>query len=714
MFFYSIILYHGRGILNRSVAIIGSAFRLPATTKASFWSDLIDGRDLISTVAADRWSSDGFFHPHKTNPGSAYTFRAGSVGDVSLFDTSFFGISPREAAQMDPQQRLLLELSWEAFEDAGIKPSTMRGSRCGVYIGIASADYSYRLAEDMSSIDSAVATGNTASISANRLSYFYDLKGPSMALDTACSSSLVAFHQACQAIRVGEVTHALTGGISLHLHPYGFVIFSKASMLSPQGHSNVFDESGDGYVRSEGGGIFLLKDYETALSDGDRILALVRNTTVNTDGKKSGLTMPNPEAQATLLSEAYTTAGIAPDDISYIEAHGTGTTVGDPIETLALGESLGQKRRPDNPLPIGSIKSNMGHLEAASGVAGLVKALHVLRHRQIPATIGITRLNTRIDFNHLNLQVVTETLKLPGTHPLIVGVNSFGFGGANAHVILESTENYPIVATIPKCTTLRRNIPLVISGSTVPALQAAAQALKGVLAEPEHPALYDVAYQLAYRREWFEHRGVLFASEDGGIDPIGMISGLALNTPKGPAFFYAGNGSQWEGMGRQLMSDPVFADAIDSIDLTFIPLAGYALRDQLKGVLGADRYQNTNVAQPALFAVQIGITCLLRHLGVHPIATCGHSVGEVAAAWAAGILNLESAVQVIYHRSRLQHTTKGLGNMTAVSTDVQTAQALLHHTGLTEHVCIAGFNSYRGLTLAGEDAHLSFCESLLT
>ncbi len=729
---------------------------MPSTSRASFWADLVNRRDLISAVSGDRWAHDGFLHPHKSSPGSAYTFKAGSVGDVSLFDNEFFGISPREAAQMDPQQRLLLELSWEAFEDAGIKPSAMRGSRCGVYIGIASADYSYRLAEDMSSIDSAVATGNTASIAANRLSYFYDLNGPSMALDTACSSSLVAFHQACQAIRSGEVTHALAGGISLHLHPYGFIIFSKASMLSPLGHCNVFDESGDGYVRSEGGGVFVLKDYDAALADGDQILAVVRHSAVNTDGRKSGLTIPKPEAQAQLLDEAYTAAGIRPDDISYIEAHGTGTSVGDPIETLALGNSLGKKRRIDNPLPIGSIKSNMGHLEAASGVAGMVKALHVLRHRQIPATIGITRLNPRIDFHGLNLQVVTDTVNLAGTDPLIVGVNSFGFGGANAHVILSSPQVGLAAGVGLACKTASSApIPLVLTGATEPALRAAAADLAAYLSQPDHAPLYDVAFQLAHRRDWFEHRAVLFAMNDpaalafasvgntwaassargasdqlqrfadneddadesiaaSGVEAPCVSSGLSLAQGQGPAFFYAGNGSQWEGMGRRLLSDPIFVRAIDEIDQTFIGLAGYSIRDQLEGGRGTERYQHTDVAQPALFAVQVGVTQILRGLGVHPVATCGHSVGEIAAVWAAGALDLADAVRVIYHRSRLQETTKGLGNMTAVATDTQTARRLLAEAGLVQHVCIAGFNSHRGLTLAGDAAHLSTVESVLS
>ena len=355
-------------MINR-VAIIGLSFRLPGTTRELFWPDLLACKNLVTVVDQSRWSHDAYFNPRKSEPGCSYTYTAGSVGDVSEFDAGFFGISPREAAQMDPQQRLLLELTWESLENAGIKPSSIRGSQCGVYIGIASSDYSYRLADDLAAINSSAATGNTASIAANRISYVFDLRGPSMALDTACSSSLVAFHQACQSIASGECTQAITGGVSLHLHPYGFLVFSKATMLSKRGRCSVFDAAGDGYVRSEGGGIFFLKNYDQALADGDQILAVVATSVVNTDGRKSGLTVPSSQAQADLLRHAYNKAGIDPSAIDYIEAHGTGTAVGDPIETRALGEALGQRRPTAKPLLIGSVKSNMGHLEAASGVA---------------------------------------------------------------------------------------------------------------------------------------------------------------------------------------------------------------------------------------------------------------------------------------------------------------------------------------------------------
>jgi len=297
---------------------------MPGTTQALFWEDLLAGRDLVTHVDAARWAAPVYFHPNRAHPGSSYVFAAGSIGDAAGFDAAFFGISPREACLMDPQQRLLLEMSWETFENAGIRPSTVRGSNCGVYVGISSADYSWRMADDLAAIDASFATGNTASIAANRLSYFYDLRGPSMAIDTACSSSLVAFHQAHQSIVCGETSQALVGAVSLHLHPLGFVSFSKASMLSKSGRCRVFDADADGYVRSEGGGVFLLKDYDQAIRDGNPILAVIAHTSVNTDGHKSGITVPSSAAQSALLASAYRQAGISPADIDYVEAHGTG------------------------------------------------------------------------------------------------------------------------------------------------------------------------------------------------------------------------------------------------------------------------------------------------------------------------------------------------------------------------------------------------------
>ncbi len=709
----------------KKVAVVSCSFRFPGTTTELYWHDLISRKNLVTEVDPSRWAMDTFKHPNKKHGGTSYTFASGTLGDVSGFDAGFFGISPREAAQMDPQQRMLLELSWEAFENAGIKPSSIKGSKCGVFIGISSVDYAMRFADDLGAVDSTVATGNTSTIAANRISYLFDLKGPSMSIDTACSSSLVAFHQACQSIAVGETTMAIAGGVSLLLHPYGFIAFSKASMLSRKGVCSVFDAAADGYVRSEGGGVFVLKDYEQALADGDPILAIVAATKVNSDGKKTGLTVPSHVAQAALLTDAYAEAGIAPNDISYLEAHGTGTPVGDPIEANALANALGKLRPKDKPLLIGSVKSNLGHMEAASGVAGLVKALHCIKHRTVPASIHFNNPNPNIPFEDWNLKVVAQTTPLPTTGRIVVGINGFGFGGTNAHIILES----PVasVSTLrPKRSKDLKPVrtPLFISGKSDAAVKDAAKQYAALLRKEDVVDLYDIAYSAAMNREWHEHRAVVFGGTPHAM--ASALTGFAEDKPtKLPvvvatgmspapklAFIYSGNGSQWEGMGRQLLAeDPTFRAAVQAVERYFEKYESFSLEEELKGINGAGRYERTEIAQPALFAIQVGVTEMLRSQGVIPTAVSGHSVGEVAAAWAAGALTLEQAVKVIYYRSHFQGLTKGQGQMTAVALSEAQMRILLEEQKLTDSVAIAGINSARGITLAGSSEALSQLEN---
>ncbi|MCP3669547.1 MAG: type I polyketide synthase [Gammaproteobacteria bacterium] len=708
--------------IKRQIAVIGHSFRFPGQDDANFWQNLLDGKDLVTKVDPERWAMETYHHPNKKQPGKSYTFSAGSIGDAAAFDAHFFGISPREASSMDPQQRLLLELSWEALENAGIKPSSVRSSNSSVYIGIASSDYSYRLTDDIAAIDSSFATGNTASIAANRISYVFDFRGPSMAIDTACSSSMVAFHQACRSIEAGESSMALAGGVSLHLHPSGFVGFSKASMLSKQGRCKVFDASGDGYVRSEGGGILILKDYNQAVADGNPILAIVAASAINTDGHKSSITIPSSEAQAALLKQTYSQAGIHPESIDYIEAHGTGTAVGDPIETKAIYQGLSKNRPKSSPLPIGSIKSNLGHLEAASGIAGLIKALHCIKHRTIPATIGLKSPNTNIKFDDWNLEVVTNNLPLDKNNTITIGINSFGFGGANAHVILQSydtdKEERPPQNTIP---------PLIMSAKSSEGLKDVANNYSTLLQHRKHDDYYNIAYSAAYHRDWHEYRTIITGESVEAItenlaqfakDPDTTNSSCASVTmqsaSQGPAFIYSGNGSQWFSMGKLLLEDPVFLDSIREVDTLFQKLADYSLEAELAGNNGKGRLEKTEIAQPALFALQVGITNMLRQNGIQPTAVAGHSVGEVAAAWAAGILSLADATQVIYHRSKLQGSTKGHGQMTAIAMGEAEIKSLLVETGHTKSLVIAGINSSRGVTIAGNSDSLSCLESTLS
>ena len=711
----------------RKVAVVSCSFKFPGTTTDKYWPDLINGKNLVTQVDPSRWAMDSFQHPNKKHAGTSYTFASGTLGDISGFDAAFFGISPREAAQMDPQQRMLLEMTWEAFENAGLKPSAIKGSKCGVFIGISSVDYAMRFADDLGAVDSTVATGNTSCIAANRISYLFDFKGPSMSIDTACSSSLVAFHQACQSIAVGETTMAIAGGVSLLLHPYGFIAFSKASMLSRKGVCSVFDAAADGYVRSEGGGIFVLKDYEQALADGDPILAVVAGTNVNSDGKKTGLTVPSNLAQASLLTEAYAKAGISPNDISYLEAHGTGTPVGDPIEANALATALGKFRPKDKPLLIGSIKSNLGHLEAASGVAGLVKALHCIKHRTVPASIHFKNPNPNIPFDDWNLKVVAQTTPLPTTGRLVVGVNGFGFGGTNAHIILESP--------VAKVSTLRPKrpkdlrpvrTPLFITAKSEAALKDAAQQYAALLRQEDVADLYDIAYSAAFNREWHEHRAVVFGGTprtmasaltcfaEGKLTNLPVVAATGMSPAPKVAFIYSGNGSQWEGMGRQLLAEnSTFRAAVQAVERYFEKYENFSLEEELKGANGPGRYERTEIAQPALFAIQVGVTEMLRFQGVMPAAVAGHSVGEVAAAWASGALTLEQAVEVIYYRSHFQGMTKGQGQMTAVALSEAQMRTLLEEQKLADSVAIAGINSARGMTLAGPSAALTQLENIL-
>ncbi|MDD5271944.1 MAG: type I polyketide synthase, partial [Methylovulum sp.] len=715
--------------MDNRVALIAYSVRLPGTDTQRFWGDLLAQKDLVTHVDTSRWSQDSFLHPDKRHPGTSYSFAAGSIGDISGFDAPFFGISPREAILIDPQQRVLLELAWETLENAGIPPATLRGSDCGVYVGISNVDYAYRIFDDLAAIEAAAATGMISSIASNRISYVFDLHGPSISMDTACSSSLVAFHQACQAIRSGEISQALAGGINLHLHPYAFISFSKATMLSKTGRCHVFAESGDGYVRSEGGGLFFLKNYDQALADGDPILALIAGSAVNTDGHKSGLTIPNPYAQAALMSGVYEQAGIDPNHIDYFEAHGTGTAVGDPIETHAIGLALGQKRR--KPLLIGSVKSNLGHLESASGVAGLAKALNCLKYRAIPATIGATHLNPNIKFADWNLKVITDTRPLKAQGGLTIGVNSFGFGGANAHVILQTPPGQR-AKKARKQPAPTFAIPLVLSAKDQPALQQAAQELADFISANPQLAYYDLAYSAFFHRERHSQGLVVFADnlsqaavqleqfamqttlpDKTQPTTVHAYTGQHLPQAQGLAFVYSGNGCQWQGMGKQLLEQSAtFRSAVMQVDTLFQTYANFSLVDELAGRNGEGRYQHTEIAQPALFALQVGVTEVLREQGFQATAVMGHSVGEVAAAWACGALSLPEAVKVIFYRSHHQGKTQGSGGMSAAGINADDLGKLLATSGL-DKVYLAGINSHRGVTLAGDVGQLAQVESLL-
>ena len=711
-----------------AVAIVGMAFRFPGgmEDEQAFWRALQEGRDLVSAIPDERWAVETLQHPKRGEAGRSITFSAGVLSRIDAFDAQFFGISPREAAWMDPQQRLLLELAWESFENAGQRPSALAGSQCAVYVGIAGLDYGMRALDDLSSITSHFMTGNTLSIVANRLSYVFDLHGPSLAVDTACSSSLVALHHACNSLRSGEAEAALVGGVNLLLHPFPFVGFTKASMLSAQGRCKVFDAEGDGYVRAEGGAMLFLKPLSRALADGDPIKAVILASGTNSDGarNKKGITIPSAEGQSELMRTVLRRSGLAPQQVDFIEAHGTGTAVGDPVETMAIGQVYGQSRPSDRPLPIGSVKSNLGHLEAASGMAGLVKAVLCLQHRALPPSLHLHTPNPHIDFAGLNLSLVTRNTELTPQSGgrLVAGVNSFGFGGANAHVLLQepplrllpgSHRPEPVAAP-----------PLFLSARTHEALRAMAADYARLLREQPAEAYYDLACSVARDREWMAQRLALRAEPTTALPELleqfaqagqaaEVVVETALPEAGGVVFVYSGNGAQWHGMGQRLLGEsPRFVELLAEVDSVLQPLSGFSVRAELESE--ASRLDDTTVAQPLLFAMQVTITQLLRERGVQPLLVLGHSVGEVAAAWCAGALDLEQAARLICARSAAQGLTKGSGRMAAVALSAAEAEACIEALGAALEVEIAGINSAGNVTLSGSLADLETLGAELT
>jgi acyl transferase domain-containing protein len=490
------------------------ACRFPGgvATPDDFWELLSTGRDAVTQIPPERFGTEFYQHPSKREPGKSYTFAAGVLDDVAGFDAAFFGISRREATQMDPQQRLLLELAWETFEDAGLPPREMAGRNCAVYVGVANTDYGHRGMDDVSGIDPYTATGTTLSIASNRVSYMFDLRGPSMSIDTACSSSLVALHQACQALQAGDADTALAGGVNVLTHPSAFIGFSKASMLSPTGRCRAFDADGDGYVRAEGGAFVLLKPLDRALADGDTIHAVIAGSGVNSDGhSRGGISVPTSAAQAALLKSVYKRAGIDPTELAYLEAHGTGTAVGDPIEARALVEAASVGRSADKPLLIGSVKTNVGHLETASGMAGLLKTILSLKHRAVPASLHFRTPNPRIDFEGGGLRVVDHLTPLDTTgKPLVMGVNSFGFGGTNAHVVLKEA---PAIAGNEVQTGLHNDaalLPLCLTARSADALAAVASRYLSML--DSGTTWNTLAASAARSRQWLSERAIIAPS----------------------------------------------------------------------------------------------------------------------------------------------------------------------------------------------------------
>jgi acyl transferase domain-containing protein/acyl carrier protein len=702
--------------LAGGIAIIGMSGRYPggANTPDLLWQTLKSGRDAVGEAKGDRWDL-GWHHPDPQRRGRVYTRAGGFLDRIDGFDAEFFGMSPREVKQVDPQQRLLLELAWEAHEDAGIAPRSRAGSETGVFVGISSNDYGSL--DGAGWPDAYSNTGGSVSIAANRISYIFDFHGPSVSMDTACSSSLVCVHHACRSLLNGECSTALAGGVNILAHIKLWQGFAKASMLSPTGRCKSFDATGDGFVRAEGGGLVLLKPLAAAERDGDRILGVILASGVNSDGRTMGLSLPNGEAQEQLLRSVYAQCGVKPNDVVYVEAHGTGTAVGDPIECGALGRVLGAPRTDGSKCLIGSVKSNIGHLEAASGIAGLAKTLLALKHREIPANLHFNTPNPKIDFENWKLDVVTKATPLPErSSPVVVGINSFGFGGTNAHLAIQEyrprpARSSPMSARVPDMESV-----LVISGYSEMALQAVARQYVEMLRSELSTPWADICAASAICRSPLRYRLAVAAStrEEAAAKLESYVAGkpvarLANGTSAAPtspiAFVYSGNGPQWWGMGRELLAEnAIFRAELEAVDAIFTPLSGWSLIEEMRKPEGENRIALTEVAQPMLFAQQLGLTQVLRANGIEASAVVGHSVGEAAAAWASGALTREQATQVIFHRSVEQGKTAGSGKMAALGVGPEEArQAISSIPGWLE---LAAINSPQSVTVAGDPAAL--------
>jgi amino acid adenylation domain-containing protein len=699
------------------VAIIGIGCRFPgADSPDAFWRLLSEGVDAIRPIPEGRRLS-GMPDDDRVD------FRLGGFLDrVDRFDADFFGISPREAIAMDPQQRLLLEVAWEAMEDAGLAPGRLAGSPVGVFVGIATDDYSRLRIDDDTTGDVYEITGNAASIAANRISYAFDFRGPSVALDTACSSSLVAVEWACRSLRQGESTLAIAGGVNLILDDDVSDNFARAGFLAADGRCKTFSAEADGYVRGEGAGVVVLKPLSQAIADGNPIYAVIRGAAINQDGRTNGLTAPSRHAQEAVLRTAYGAAGIAPGRVQYVEAHGTGTPLGDPIEALALGTVLAEGRAAGDACLLGSVKTNIGHLEAAAGVAGLIKVALMLQHRAVPPSLHCRETNPQIPLGSLPLRLAREMTRWPESEtPLIAGVSSFGFGGTNVHMVIESAPDRPD-SPRDQTTETGRDLLWPLSARSPEALRDLAAAVRNDLSSRVDIRAGEYARSVA-RREHHDHRLAIVAqSVDAAATSLDAFlegkSDARLSAGRRPpgrepsvVFVFSGQGGIWSGAGRDLFDqEPAYRAAIVACDRLLKASEGRSLVDEL-GDEQTEPLGDPEFAQTHQFALQVGLAALYRSWGIVPDAVVGHSLGEIAAAHVAGALDLADALRIVVLRARLMKRMAGQGKTAAVGISADTA--LRRFNGRGDLLSIAAINAPNMVTVSGDAATLdSFVQTL--
>ncbi|WP_446681702.1 SDR family NAD(P)-dependent oxidoreductase, partial [Allokutzneria oryzae] len=668
------------------IAIVGMGCRFPGGvhTPDQLWQLVSEGRDAVTDLPVNRgWDVDALFDVTRAKPGTSYVRQGGFLHDADEFDAAFFGISPREALSMDPQHRLLLETSWEACERAGIDPVSLRGKRVGVFAGTNGQHYMPLLQEDTEgTFDGYIATGNAASVLSGRLSYTFGLEGPAATVDTACSSSLVAVHLAAQALRNGECSLALAGGVTIMSTPDMFVEFSKQNGLSDDGRSRAFAAAATGFGLAEGVGMLVLERLSDARRNGHPVLAVVRGSAVNQDGASNGLTAPNGPSQQRVIRQALASAGLGPHQVEVVEAHGTGTTLGDPIEAQAILATYGQDRA--RPLLLGSLKSNIGHTQAAAGVAGMMKMILAMRHGIAPRTLHVDEPTPQVDWSAGEVSLLTEAVEWPATgEPRRVAVSSFGISGTNAHVILEQAPEVEavVLADAPVA-------PWVLSAKSADALRAQAAQLLSVADDK-----VAVGAALAARSE-FEHRAVIVADHAAGLRALAegeTVPGIAEGVAR-PVFVFPGQGSQWSGMAVELLTEPVFAESMEACAAALAPHVEWDLFEELNGPL-----EKVDVVQPVLWAVMVSLAALWRSYGVEPAAVVGHSQGEIAAAAVSGALSLEDAALVVALRSKAILALSGKGGMVSVA---------LSDVELTEGLSVAAMNGPNATVVSGDPAAL--------